>query len=85
LYSYYLGGLISREELLNVIDVYSVSKLLNYIRNILAYRLHGTEDEPWLMKFYDLSGVYWEDIMSGIPYVMKNKYSLPEYFGCKLI
>ena len=74
LYSFYVSNLISKHEFLEISSIYSQSKLINLIRNILAYRLEGTEDESWLRSFYNLSGSYHENIMSGLPYVLKNQF-----------
>lgn len=72
-YSLYLNEIITLSESKEIIEIYVTSKLVNYIRNILAYRIIGTEDEDWLAEYYNLPGYYSLNLMSGLPYIIRQK------------
>ncbi len=72
LVSYYCSDLLSEQELIQTVQIYSQSKFINYLRNVLYYRLVETKDERWLSNYYHLSGATHESIMSGLPYVCKQ-------------
>ena len=77
LYSLYLQEIISVDEFEKIINTYCKAKMVNYIRKILVSRLVNTEDEPWLVNYYDLTGVWGSDLMNGLPYVVKKEFDKP--------
>ncbi len=80
LYASYTQKKLTRIEFENILEIFCVAKTINFIRNILYYRIVDTKTENWLLEYYHLSGETSENIMSGLPYVIKKRFNKPEFF-----